>query len=104
MLRQVQLRMSGHLARMDAKRLPKRLFYGDVDTDACRQGGQKRRYKDTLKKSLQQLRIKPATWEDLVQDNLAWKMSVKTGVAIYEANRIIAAKPKMAARKSQAPG
>ncbi|VDL91013.1 unnamed protein product [Schistocephalus solidus] len=55
MLRQVQLRWSGHLVRMDDERLPKRLFYGDVAT-----GDQKRRYKDTLKKSLKQLQINPA--------------------------------------------
>ncbi|VDL95512.1 unnamed protein product [Schistocephalus solidus] len=58
---------------------------------------------DTLKKSLKQLQINPATWEDLVQDRPAWKRSVKTGSAIYEDNRIAAAKAKRAARKSPAP-
>ncbi|BHF63265.1 hypothetical protein SprV_0200625700 [Sparganum proliferum] len=29
-LRQMPLRLSGHLVRMDDERLPKRLFYGDV--------------------------------------------------------------------------
>ncbi|VDM01432.1 unnamed protein product [Schistocephalus solidus] len=52
MLRQVQLQWSSHLVRMDDERLPKRLFYGDVATGARRHGGHKRRYKDTLKKSL----------------------------------------------------
>nr|VZI15918.1 unnamed protein product [Spirometra erinaceieuropaei] len=79
----MQLRWSGHLVRMDDERLPKRLFYGDVATGSRRQGGQIRRYKDTLKSSLKRLR------------------SVKTGAAIYEANRIAAAKVKREARKSQ---
>ncbi|VDL97822.1 unnamed protein product [Schistocephalus solidus] len=74
MLRQVQLRWSGHL--------------GDVSTGARRQGGQKRHYKDTLKKSLKQLQIYSATWKDLAQDRPARRRSVKTGAAIYEANRI----------------
>ncbi|VDL94189.1 unnamed protein product [Schistocephalus solidus] len=98
-----QLRWSGHLVRMDDERLPKRLFYGVVATGSRRQGGQKRRYKDTLKKSLRQLQINSATWEDLAQDRPAWRRSVKTGSAIYEANRIAAAKAKIAARKSPAP-
>ncbi|VDL98810.1 unnamed protein product [Schistocephalus solidus] len=103
MLRQVQLRWSSNLVRMDDERLAKRIFYGDIATGARRQGGQKRHYKDTLKKSLRQLKINPATWEDLVQDRPAWKRSAKTGSAIYEANRIAAAKAKRAARNSQAP-
>ncbi|VDL89031.1 unnamed protein product [Schistocephalus solidus] len=57
----------------------------------------------TLKKSLKQLQINPATWKDLAQDRLAWRRSVKTGSAINEANRIAAAKAKRAARKSPAP-
>ncbi|VDL91670.1 unnamed protein product [Schistocephalus solidus] len=99
MLRQVQLRWSDHLVKMDDERLGKRLFYGDFITCAHRQGDQKRRYKDTLK----QMQIDPATWEDLAQDRLAWRRSVKTGAAIYVANRITVAKAKRAARKSQAP-
>ncbi|VDL94774.1 unnamed protein product [Schistocephalus solidus] len=39
---------------------------------------------------------------DHAQNKPAWKRSVKTGAAIYEANRIAAAKVKIAARKSQA--
>ncbi|VDM02701.1 unnamed protein product, partial [Schistocephalus solidus] len=41
---------------------------------------------------------------DLAQDRPAWRRSVKTGSAIYEGNRIDAAKAKRAARKSPAPG
>ncbi|VDL95557.1 unnamed protein product [Schistocephalus solidus] len=88
---------------MDDERLPKRLFYGDVTTGARRQGGQKRRYKDTLKKSLKHLQINPAIWEDLAQDRPAWRLSMKTGAAIYEANRIAAAKAKRVACNSQVP-
>ncbi|VDL96798.1 unnamed protein product [Schistocephalus solidus] len=46
--------MEQPLVRMDDERQPKRLFYGDVATGARRQGGQKRCYKNTLKKSLKQ--------------------------------------------------
>ncbi|BHF64277.1 hypothetical protein SprV_0200727900 [Sparganum proliferum] len=57
MLRQVQLRLGGHVMRMDDERPPKQLFYGDVATGSRRQGGQIRRYKDTPKTSLKCLQI-----------------------------------------------
>nr|VZI05580.1 unnamed protein product [Spirometra erinaceieuropaei] len=101
MLRQMQLRWSGHLVRMDDERLPKRLFYGDVATGSRRQGGQIRRYKDTLKSSLKRLHINPTNWEELARDRPTWRRTVKTGAAIYEANRIAAAKMNREARKSQ---
>ncbi|BHF80763.1 hypothetical protein SprV_0702389100 [Sparganum proliferum] len=100
-LRQMQLRWSGHLVRMDDERLPKRLFYGDVATGSRRQGGQIRRYKDTLKSSLKRLQINPTNWEELALDRPTWRRAVKTGAAIYEANRIAAAKVKREACKSQ---
>ncbi|VDL93291.1 unnamed protein product [Schistocephalus solidus] len=91
------------MVRMDDKRLPKRLFYGDAATGIRRQGVRKRHYKETLKKSLKQLQINPSTWEDLTQDRPSWRRSVKTGSAIYGVNSFTAAKAKRAARKSQAP-
>ncbi|VDM01783.1 unnamed protein product [Schistocephalus solidus] len=71
---------------MDDERLPKRLFYGDLAMGSRRQGGQVRRYKDTLKTSLKQLQINPESWEDLARNRSAWRRTVKTGAAIYEAN------------------
>ncbi|BHF58811.1 hypothetical protein SprV_0100176600 [Sparganum proliferum] len=69
MLRQQQLRWSGHL--------------------------------DALKSSLKRLQINPTNWEDLARNRLTWRRTVRTGAAIYEANRIAAAKAKREARKSQ---
>ncbi|VDL92699.1 unnamed protein product [Schistocephalus solidus] len=68
MLRQVQLRWSGHMVRIDDERPPKRLFYGDVAMGVRRQGGQKRRFKEPLKKSPKQLQINPVIWKDLALD------------------------------------
>nr|VZI25662.1 unnamed protein product [Spirometra erinaceieuropaei] len=77
------------------------LFYGDVATGSRRQGGQIRRYKDTLKSYLKRLHINPTNWEELARDRPTWRRTVKTGAAIYEANRIAAAKVKREVRKSQ---
>nr|VZI27965.1 unnamed protein product [Spirometra erinaceieuropaei] len=97
----MQLRWSGHLVRMDDERLSKRLFYGDVATGSRRQGGQIRRYKDTLKSSLKRLQINPTNWEELALDRPTWRRTVKTVAAINEANRIAASRAKHEARKSQ---
>ncbi|BHF58470.1 hypothetical protein SprV_0100142200 [Sparganum proliferum] len=59
------------------------------------------RYKDTLKSYLKRLQIKLTYWEDHALDRQTWRRTVKTGAAIYEANRIAAAKVKREARKSQ---
>ncbi|BHF85522.1 hypothetical protein SprV_1002868900 [Sparganum proliferum] len=97
----MQLQWSGHLVRMDDERLPKRLFYGDVATGSRRQGGQIRRNKDTLKSSLKRLQINPTNLKEIAHDRPTWRRAVKTGAAIYEANRIAAAKVKREACKSQ---
>nr|VZI40045.1 unnamed protein product [Spirometra erinaceieuropaei] len=82
------------------KMLPRRLFYGDVTTGSRQQGGQFRGYKDTLETSLRRLQINPTNWQDLVQDRPAWGRTVKKAAAIYEADRVTAAKAKRKARKS----
>ncbi|BHF68019.1 hypothetical protein SprV_0301104900 [Sparganum proliferum] len=95
MLRQLQLRWGGHLVRMGYKRLPKRLLYGNIATGSRRQGCKIRRYKDTLKSALKCLQISPANWGDLARDRPTWRR------AIYETNRIAAAKAKREAHKTQ---
>nr|VZI49545.1 unnamed protein product [Spirometra erinaceieuropaei] len=101
MLRQMQLCWSGHLVRMDEARLTKRLFSGDVATRSHRPAGPICRYKDTLNFSRKRLQINPTNWEELAHDRPTWRRTVKTGAAIYEANRVAAAKVKREARKSQ---
>nr|VZI27981.1 unnamed protein product [Spirometra erinaceieuropaei] len=102
MLRQMQLRWSGHLVRMDDERLPKRLFLRDFATGSRLQGGQIRHQMDTLKSSLESLQINPSKWEDLALHQATWRRrTVKPGAAIYEANCIATAKVKRKARDSQ---
>ena len=52
LLKLAQLRWTGHITRMPDERLPKKVFYGELQEGKCSQGGQKKRYKDTLKASL----------------------------------------------------
>ena len=51
-LKLAQLRWTGHVIRMPDERLPKKVFYGELQEGKRFQGGQTKRYKDTLKASL----------------------------------------------------
>ncbi|BHF58561.1 hypothetical protein SprV_0100151300 [Sparganum proliferum] len=55
----------------------------------------------TLKTSSVCLQISVANWEDLSRNRLAWRSTVKTGAAMYEANHVTAVKTKREARRSQ---
>ena len=51
-LAQLIIRWTGHVIRMPDERLPKKVFYGELQEGKRSQGGQKKRYKDTLNASL----------------------------------------------------
>ena len=48
-LKIAQLRWTGHVIKMPDERLPKKVFYGELQEGKRPQSGQKNRYKDTLK-------------------------------------------------------
>ena len=52
LLKLAQLRWTGHVTRMHEESLPKKFLYGELEMGKPSHGGQKKRYKDTLKASL----------------------------------------------------
>ena len=102
LLMQSQLRWAGHVVRMPDERLPKRLFYGELQHGQRSHGGQKKRYKDTLKVSLKAFAINPDTWELAAKDRSTWRSSIHEGAKSCEANRITSAEKKRQARKARA--
>ena len=94
-LMQSQLYWAGH-------RLPKRLFYGELQQGKRSHGGQKKRFKDTLKTSLKAFAITPDSWEQTAMDRAKWRSSVHKGSNICEANRTAAAEQRRQARKARA--
>ena len=54
--------------RMPDERLPKNVFYGELQVGERSQGGQKEHYKDNLKVSLKVFNIPPETREQSTQD------------------------------------
>ena len=57
LLKLAQLRWTGHVTRMPDERLPKKILYGEHQVGKRTHGGQKKRYKDTLKVSLKDFNI-----------------------------------------------
>ena len=57
LLKLAQLRWTGHVTRMPDERLPKKVLYGELQEGKRSQGGQKKRYKDTLKASLKDFKV-----------------------------------------------
>ena len=101
LLKLEQLRWTGHVTRMPDERLPKKILYGELQVGKRSHGGQKKRYKDTLKASLKDFNILTESWEQIAQDRTK-KRGLIRGAGEYEAKRISEAEQKRAQRKARA--
>ena len=87
LLKLAQLRWTGHVTRMPDERLPKKVPYGELQEGKRSQGGQKKRYKDTLKAA---------------QDRTKWRCLINKGASQSEEKRICEAERKRKERKARA--
>ena len=87
---------------MHEERLPKKILYGELEMGKRSHGGQKKRYKDTLKASLKDFNIPKEAWEQIAQDREKWRDLIRRGASEYEAKRISEAEQKRAQRKARA--
>ena len=104
LLKLAQLRWTGHVTRMSDERLPKKVLYGELQEGKRSQGGQKKRYKDTLKASLKDFNIPTESWEQAAQDRTKWRCLINKGASQFEAKRICEAERKRKERKARAKG
>ena len=97
LLKLAQLRWTGHVTRMPDERLPKKILYGELQVGKRSHGGQKKRYKYTLKAppphsppppSLKDFNIPAESWEQIAHDRTKWRGLIKRGAGEYEAKRI----------------
>ena len=100
LLAKSQLSWSGHVVRMEDTRIPKQLLYGELCVGSRAQGGQRLRYKDTLRHNLKKCKI-GVDWEAQAQDRTGWRNLVKDSVKQFESTRVGRAELKRATRKGQ---
>ena len=84
------------------ERLQKKILYRELQVGKRSHGGQKKRYKDTLKASLKDLNITTESWEQIAQDRAKWRRLMRRGAGEYKAKRISEAEQKRAQRKARA--
>ena len=63
-----QLRWVDHVYRMSENCMPKQIFYSELSSGARSRGGQRKRYKDTLKQTLKMTGIDTETWHELTEN------------------------------------
>ena len=68
--------------------MPKKILYSELSSGARTRGGQRKRYKDTLKQTLKITDIDTETWHELAENRTGWRQAVKKGVRSFEAERL----------------
>ena len=102
LLKLAQFRWTGHVTRMPDERLSSNILYGELQVGKRSHGGQKKRYKDTLKASFKDFHIPTESREQIPQDRAKWRGLIRRGAGEYEAKGISKAEQKRAQRKARA--
>ena len=99
-IKRAQLRWSGHFVRMADDRIPKTVFYGELDAGHRTRGGKRKRCKDVLKATLKSCGIPHNTWEATATDRSLWRSTCHSGLRDYEEKRCDALRDKIMRRNA----
>ena len=73
---QMNLRWIGHVERMDFARLPWQLLYSQLCNGKRNQGQTRPRFKDIVKRNLEQKNILVGTWRQREKDSSTWRTPI----------------------------
>ena len=104
LLKLAQLRWTGHITRMHDVRQLKTVFYGQLQEGKRSQGGNKKRYKDTLKASINDFNIlfQLSPGNRLHRIEQKWRCLINKGAAQFESKRFCEAERKRKEWKARA--
>ena len=74
---QMNLRWLGHVERMDFARLARQLLYSKLHDGKRNQGWTRSRFKDIVKRNLEQKNILVGTWRQREKDSSTWRYLIK---------------------------
>ena len=89
---------------MPDERCPKKVFYGELLEGKRSQGGQKKRYKETLKASLNDFDIPTGSWQQTAQERSKWRGLSSTKEQLSMKKRVCEAERKRRERKANTNG
>ncbi|KAK3885559.1 hypothetical protein Pcinc_008347 [Petrolisthes cinctipes] len=101
-MRKAQLHWTGRITRMPDFCIPKQLLFGELCQGKRSVGGQRKRFKDSLKTSLKDFSIRTGSWETLATDHLTWRSHIQQGAKRAEEERTKKAEKKNELRKARA--
>ena len=65
---------------MEDCRLPKQIFYSQLKEGKRKRGGQKKRFKDTLKANMKKCKIDHENWETKAKNRQHWRLAINLGI------------------------
>jgi len=98
-LLQAQFRWIGHVVRMPGERIPKQIFYGQLEAGRRLPGGPVKRYKDCLRENLKKCGLQPKSLRTEPLNRDSWRSQCKDAITQFETRRVAALESKRAARK-----
>ena len=99
-LRQCSWKYNSVGQAMEDHRLPNITFFGELASGFRDDGGQHKRYKDTLKKGLISSGIDHENWETTSRDRDSWRLQIKEATQLFETNRTARLEEKRHRRKN----
>ena len=99
-LKKAQLRWCGHVARIEDYHLPKQLFFADLSQGKRHMGGQKKRYKNTLKALLKTFSVPTDRCLNAALCRVTWRSTINKGTTLFERDCLQSLVEKRMAKKN----